>query len=897
MSVRLLITWATVAATAVVAGYGSPADAAVAIASQTCTAMPAGPAADVGTLASFEQTTPIRLVDTRNGTGGLAQPIGAGCTMRLDIGGTSVPDDAGAVALSVTALASQRSFLTVFPCASGQPETSNVNARAGGVPTPNLVVAIPDPSRLVCIYSLFSTEVVIDLTGWWREDGDQRLTTIAPVRADDSRNDPGRAPVPANTTRTIPLASFIPANATAVVANLTVTEPQADGFLTAFPCDRPFPLASNLNFVAGESRAVAIIVGLDASARLCVQSSTAAHVVLDVSGYYAPTPQFGPTPGMQPLSGQRVADSRDGQGGWTGKFTADSTRSLNPIAGVANASQTTAVVLNVVVTEAEADGFVTFYPCDGDVPNSSTVNYTPAGESTNMVVVDLSSAGTVCVYALTRAHVVVDLFGVVRADPGVLVETLTVDGYTWPPYDPALTDYIVECTGSSTDLGLTLLRSTTARVNGVPVSSGTIDLPTQVDERFRVQLRRGGTTQNLSFRCVRDDFPRLQIERSGPTAPGWYVTSIREPGSGSGYVTVLDRNGVPVWYKRVPGDLIDVQRRSDGRLVMVQSLGPRYGVDPERGYLAMSLFGTVTEELLAVPDTIDPDLAGLPMPADHHEYISLPGGGRALLVYPVIDDVDLSALGPGYVVDDQITDGVIQEIAADDSLVWSWQTGDWFGVEVSYPIRWGPLPGYNGNEVDLYHLNSLQQVADGSGDYVVSARHMDNVFRVDRATGAVDWVLGQVPPDSPAATLAARLTIVGDPLNGPRRPHDARQNGNVLTLYDNRTDTGQAARAVAYQLDLAAVPPTATMLWEIRDDEGRSSPGLGSARVTPDNSVVMSWGGIIQPVFGEYTLAGVPLLEITQVAGGNAYRFLKEPTSAFNIDVLRATAGGDVDLP
>ena len=158
---------------------------------------------------------------------------------------------------------------------------------------------------------------------------------ISPVRAVDSRNDPGREPVPANTTRVIPLAGIIPADATAVIGNLTVTEPQADGVITAFPCDRPFPLASNLNFRQGESRAVAIAVGLDPKARLCVQASTAVHVVLDVSGYSSPAPQFGPTVGLQPLAGRRVADSRTGEGGWTGKFGAGTTRRLRPTGGLA----------------------------------------------------------------------------------------------------------------------------------------------------------------------------------------------------------------------------------------------------------------------------------------------------------------------------------------------------------------------------------------------------------------------------------------------------------------------------------------------------------------------------------------------------------------------------------
>lgn len=884
--------WAALVAAVAVVSHSSPVSA-VDVAIQSCTANTSGAAAVTPALKSFQSVTPRRLVDTRDGTGGLDQPIGDGCTLRLDLGAAAVPADASAVSLSVTALGSRPGFLTAFPCASGRPDTSNLNTRAASFPTPNLVVAIPDSTRHVCLFSLFEADVIIDLTGWWTVDGNQRLTTIPPVRAEDTRDDPGRVAVPGNTARTIPLASIIPADATAVVGNLTVTEPLADGFLTAYPCDAPVPVASNLNFRRNESRAVAIVVGLDDAARLCVFTSTNAHIVFDVSGYYSPAPQFGPVAGLQPLTGRRIADSRTGQGGWSGKFAAGATRRLNPTAGLPNDGQTTAVVLNVVVTEAVGDGFVTVYPCDDDVPTSSSVNYTASGESTNMVVVDLSSAGQVCVFALTPAHVVVDLFGVLTADTGLLVEALELSAVTWPEYHVEATDYAVECTGASTDIELRLLRSTTARLNGVPIGSGTIDLPTSTDERFRLQLRRGSTVQNLSFRCLPSDFPRLDVERPGEPTPGWYVTTVRKLGTGVGFAAVLDRFGAPVWYKRVPMDISHVERRSDGRMLMVRALGPRYGVDPERGYLVTSLFGTVADELTTVPDPAEPDVV---FPTDHHDLVALPGGGRAMLSYPLLADQDLTVLGPGYLADDVIADGVIQEIAEDDTLLWSWRTSDHFGYdEVPYPIRWGPLDGYDGNEVDVFHLNSLARIDDGSGDYLVSGRHLDAVFRVDHATKQVDWVLSSLPATAPNKGDKPRLKIVGDARGGPRRPHDARLNGNILTMFDNRTDTGEPARAVAYRIDAAA--GTATLIWQIEQAAGLSSVGLGSTRVTPDGTVVMSWGGAVQPVFGEYTLTGEPLMEITQVAGGNSYRIMKEPVSAFSADVLRASAGGTIDVP
>ena len=893
MSTRLLISWTCFVTAVVAVSPGGSVLAAVDVASQSCAAAPAGSAVQPGPLASFESSSPRRLVDTRIGTGGVDRPVGAECTLRLDVAAAGLPSEANAVALSVTALGSQPGFLTVFPCAAGRPETSNLNTRSGGFPTPNLVVAIPDAQRMVCIYSLFAAEVVVDVTGWWTAEGDQRLTTMAPVRAVDTRDDPGRAPVPAETTRAIPLASFIPPDATSVFGNLTVTEPEADGFMTVFPCGSPVPLASNLNYRSNESRAVAVAVGLGTGAQLCVQTSATAHVVFDITGYYAPAPQFGPVAGLQPLSGRRVADSRSGAGGWSGTFPAAGTRRLRPTAGLPNDLQTTAVVVNVVVTQADGPGYVTLYPCGGAVPNSSAVNYDGNGESTNMVVVDLSTTGEICVFALTPAHVVVDLFGVLTADDGELVESLTLDAFTWPPYRRDATDYAVECSGASTDIDLELLRSTTARLNGVPVASGTVDLPTSPDERFRIELRRGSTVQDLSFRCLPADFPRLRVERPGDPAPGWYVTTVRVPGSGGGYATVLDHFGAPVWYKRVPGDLVSVDRRSDGRLVMVQALGPRYGVDPDRGYFVASLFGTVVDELLTVAD---PGAPGVSFPVDHHDLVPLPDGARAMLSYPVLEGQDLRVLGPGYLEDDEIADGVIQEVAADDSFRWSWSTSDHFGYdEVTFPIRWGPLDGHDGNEVDVFHLNSLQRVDDGTGDYVVSGRHLDAVFRVDRASGEVDWVLSSLPAGGDYEIDKPRLEIVGDPRGGPRRPHDARLNGDVLTMFDNRTGTGQPARAVAYRIDAAA--GTATLLWQIEQEAGLTSDSLGSTRITPAGTVVVSWGGAIQPVFGEYTTDGRPLIEITQVAGGNSYRFVEEPPSAFSRDLLRAAAGGTMDMP
>ncbi len=118
----------------------------------------------------------------------------------------------------------------------------------------------------------------------------------------------------------------------------------------------------------------------------------------------------------------------------------------------------------------------------------------------------------------------------------------------------------------------------------------------------------------------------------------------------------------------------------------------------------------------------------------------------------------------------------------------------------------------------------------------------------------VDWKLGGThTPQS--------LTIVGDPLGGPRRQHDVRvlPNGHI-TMFDNRTNfttatvpfatvTG-AARFVEYAIDETA--NTATLVRQISNPLGFFSGATGSARVQPDGGVVICWGALPGTVFSEY---------------------------------------------
>jgi hypothetical protein len=330
-----------------VIGPASPAEAATA--NVTCAPQPTGGAATTTPLRSYTPINPVRLVDTRNNIGGVSAPIDRGCTMIVNVG-ADIPPGAEAVAFSMTAVNSEADYFTVYPCAAGRPETSNLNARAGFA-TPNLVVAIPDANRQICIFSHGRSDLIIDLSGWW-SDGPNRFGSIAPQRVYDSRR-PGLTALARFRVREVQIpTSVIPAGSTAAVVNLTAANAVRPGYMTAFPCGEPAPNASNVNFLAGEARAVGAIVKLGLGNTLCVIADTTVHVIVDVTGYYAPAPAFGPTAVVEPTAGRRVVDSRNGIGGPLQPLAAGEVRSFDPVAGLADAADAAAVMLNFVSTDA-----------------------------------------------------------------------------------------------------------------------------------------------------------------------------------------------------------------------------------------------------------------------------------------------------------------------------------------------------------------------------------------------------------------------------------------------------------------------------------------------------------------------------------------------------------------
>jgi Arylsulfotransferase (ASST) len=187
--------------------------------------------------------------------------------------------------------------------------------------------------------------------------------------------------------------------------------------------------------------------------------------------------------------------------------------------------------------------------------------------------------------------------------------------------------------------------------------------------------------------------------------------------------------------------------------------------------------------------------------------------------------------------------------------------------------------------VDAFHCNAID--VDSTGNLLVSMRHANAIFYIDRASGQVLWKLGGSAYNKDDASL---IRVQNDPETSFSLQHDARftSTGNVTLFDDHGMGTG-VARGVEYAVDHEA--NTATPVFQ--------SLGLGqsqyegSFRRYADGESLIGWGYVPNDlrVLTEVDAQGNDIFDIAFDAGNITYRAIKVPLSQLNIELLRRDVG------
>jgi hypothetical protein len=377
--------------------------------------VPGAPTATVRAAAGparFNFVPPQRLFDTRTaaesarlvrsaGASGAPLSATASGTFR-DWTGASLPAGATSAWLNITAIPSALpGFLTAYAAGQPRPPTSNVNYFAPGVAVANAAAVLLGASNGVTFEVNVDTHLITDFTGAFAPTG-AGLDTAGPLRALDTRA--ASMPLTGGVIRAIDVRA--PAGASGVVGTIAVVAGSAPGFLRVFPCGTAAPPTSNINFAAGAVASNAITSALGGG-QLCLLSTVDAHVIVDVTGFLSPSGALSYV-ALTPL---RLLDTRSMTTPFTGRLGARQVIEL-PIQRLGSMpANVGAVVANVTALGAAGPGFVSAFGCGRAVPTTSSLNFV-AENPVGSLVVSAVGGGSLCLFASTRTHLIVDLVGV-----------------------------------------------------------------------------------------------------------------------------------------------------------------------------------------------------------------------------------------------------------------------------------------------------------------------------------------------------------------------------------------------------------------------------------------------------------------------------------------------------
>ena len=192
----------------------------------------------------------------------------------------------------------------------------------------------------------------------------------------------------------------VPDDAAMIAANVTAVNPADNGFITVWPCDEDRPDTSNVNYLANQVAPNLVLSKLSADGLICVSTLAISDVIIDLVGYVPAGSSVTPLP-----TAVRFVDTRDDGG------TVLAGQSLTvPVAGISGvAGDAGLVMFNATAIAGPEPGFLSVYPCGEPVPDTSSVNYLPGQIVPNLVTSRIGTDGSVCIFTLADADIIVDV--------------------------------------------------------------------------------------------------------------------------------------------------------------------------------------------------------------------------------------------------------------------------------------------------------------------------------------------------------------------------------------------------------------------------------------------------------------------------------------------------------
>jgi hypothetical protein len=349
-------------------------------------------------------------------------------------------------------------------------------------------------------------------------------------------------------------------------------------------------------------------------------------------------------------------------------------------------------------------------------------------------------------------------------------------------------------------------------------------------------------------------FPAINVTTSGATSSGdLFLSNFVFDGSipNFPYLMILNNQGEPVFYKAMPGICLDFKFQPGGQLTYFDGDSGKFQV-MDSAFNVVDSYGT-----------------GNGYATDLHEFRLMPNGHGFLLANDA-EPIRMDTIVPGGNPGASVIGLIIQEVDEQKNVVFQWRSWDHYAITDSYI-------DLTVSSVDYVHGNALE--IDYDGNLLLSSRHLSEITKINRQTGAIMWRLGG---------KNNQFTFVNDP-TGFSFQHAIRrlENGDIVLFDNGNARVPSYSRAVEYRLDENA--KTATLVWQYRNTPDQYGFAMGYVQRFPNSNTLIGWGAS-NPSVTEVASDGSKAFEMSlppSVFSYRAYRFpWKDAILSVGIDTL-----------
>jgi hypothetical protein len=209
---------------------------------------------------------------------------------------------------------------------------------------------------------------------------------------------------------------------------------------------------------------------------------------------------------------------------------------------------------------------------------------------------------------------------------------------------------------------------------------------------------------------------------------------------------------------------------------------------------------------------------------DVHELQLLPNG-NALLLGQDFEHVDMSKVVQGGNVNANVIGCVIQELDPFKNVIFQWRSFDHYKITDATPDI-----NLLDTTIDYVHANAVD--VDSDGNFLLSARHLDEITKINKTTGDIIWRLGG---------KNNQFLFTNDTIGFSHQHHIRRIANGDITMFDNgNLHNPPFSRAVEYKLD--EVNKTATLIWQYKNSPVTYTFAMGSVQRLDNGNTLIGWG-------------------------------------------------------